>query len=230
MLKEWRAFLQGKFNCLKPSAIIYVKASPETAMTRLQQRKRGEEKNVEIEYIKRLHETHEAWLGSYEPGFASSKTKMVKVENQVPVLIMDAELPLIDMPVEYEMCLAQLNSLFGSPNILLGNAKLGPDIIRFKRQSDEARIPTRGSRGAAGMDLYSAESLVVPGNAHRLVKTDVQVQFPPGCYGRIAPRSGLALNYGLLIGAGVIDPDYTGSIAVLLFNHSENDFVGILLF
>jgi hypothetical protein len=47
---------------------------------------------------------------------------------------------------------------------------------------------------------------------------------PKGCYIRIAPRSGLALNRKLHIGARVIDPDYTGEVKVILFNHSDKPF------
>ena len=47
---------------------------------------------------------------------------------------------------------------------------------------------------------------------------------PTGCYIRIAARSGLAINSKLQVGAGVIDPDYTGEIKVILFNHSSQPF------
>ena len=47
---------------------------------------------------------------------------------------------------------------------------------------------------------------------------------PPGCYGRIAPRSGIALKF-IDIGAGVIDSDYRGEIGVILFNFGDEDFV-----
>ena len=39
-----------------------------------------------------------------------------------------------------------------------------------------------------------------------------------GYYGRLASKSGLAILYQLHVGAGVIDPDYTGEIVVLLIN------------
>jgi dUTP pyrophosphatase len=56
------------------------------------------------------------------------------------------------------------------------------------------------------------------------VKTDLQISVPKGCYGRIAPRSGLALNFFIDIGAGVIDADFRGNVAVLIFNFGDNAF------
>lgn len=49
---------------------------------------------------------------------------------------------------------------------------------------------------------------------------------PEGTYGRIAPRSGLAVKSGIGVGGGVIDADYRGPIGVLLFNHSDEAFEG----
>ena len=45
----------------------------------------------------------------------------------------------------------------------------------------------------------------------------------------IAPRSGLAWKNFIDTGAGVVDEDYRGEVGVLLFNHSDVDFKGILL-
>lgn len=45
-----------------------------------------------------------------------------------------------------------------------------------------------------------------------------------GYYGRIAPRSGLAVKHHIDVGAGVIDADYRGNVGVVLFNHSDADF------
>ena len=57
----------------------------------------------------------------------------------------------------------------------------------------------------------------------------LQLACPRGTYGRVAPRSGLAVHYGIAVGAGVVDRDYRGNIAVLLFNLSDAPFkVGLL--
>jgi len=45
---------------------------------------------------------------------------------------------------------------------------------------------------------------------------------PHGNYGRIAPRSGLAVKNFIDVGAGVIDSDYRGEVKVLLFNLSQD--------
>ena len=97
--------------------------------------------------------------------------------------------------------------------------------LGVKKLCYDAIVPTRGSDGAVGYDLYSTEDTVVPFQAGRaLVGTGITVVLPPGVYGRVAPRSGLAVKHCINVGAGVIDPDYTGEIKVVLFNHGETDF------
>lgn len=52
------------------------------------------------------------------------------------------------------------------------------------------------------MDLYSAVDLLIPPRNRSLVSTDLQLEFPRGCYGRISPRSGLAIHHFLDVGGG----------------------------
>ena len=77
-------------------------------------------------------------------------------------------------------------------------------ILRFVKLTENAQTPTRGSSGAAGLDLYSAYDMIVPARENVLISTDLQIQLPEGCYGRIAPRSGLALKHHIDIG-GVLN-------------------------
>jgi dUTP pyrophosphatase len=81
-----------------------------------------------------------------------------------------------------------------------------------------ASLPARGSAGAAGYDLFSVDNYVVLPGRRVVVSTGITVQLPPGTYGRIAPRSGLAVKHGLDTLAGVVDPDYTGEVKVVLQN------------
>eukprot|EP00742_Colponemidia_sp_Colp-10_P009355 GILJ01010193.1.p1 GENE.GILJ01010193.1~~GILJ01010193.1.p1 ORF type:complete len:168 (-),score=28.93 GILJ01010193.1:131-634(-) len=94
-----------------------------------------------------------------------------------------------------------------------------------KKLSEHATIPARASAGAAGYDLSSAHECVVPAKGKQIVKTDLAISVPAGCYGRVAPRSGLAWKNFIDVGAGVIDEDYRGNVGVILFNHSDQDFV-----
>jgi len=93
--------------------------------------------------------------------------------------------------------------------------------LRFVKRTENARTPTRNSPKAAGVDLYSAYDVTMPARGNPLISTDLQIQFPEGCYGRIAPRSGMALEHHIEVGGGVIDEDCRGNLCVILFSHSD---------
>lgn len=97
--------------------------------------------------------------------------------------------------------------------------------LQIKKLHEDAIIPTRTSPGSVGYDLYSMEEVIVPPLERAFVSTGVCAHLPPGVYGRIAPRSGLTLKYGIQTGAGVIDPDFTGELKVILLNHGSEPFV-----
>lgn len=98
-------------------------------------------------------------------------------------------------------------------------------IIGFKKLSVYAFLPSRGSPKSAGLDLRSAYQVVIPKHGKNLVLTDLAVQLPENCYGRIASRSGLALINFIQVAGGVIDEDYTGNVGVILYNHSDDDYI-----
>lgn len=109
-------------------------------------------------------------------------------------------------------------------SLKMADFRAGLQTLRFAKLSPRAVTPSRGSDDAAGFDLYSAEDIVVQPGDRAVVKTDIQVEIPAGCYGRVAPRSGLAVRFGIDVGAGVIDRDYRGNVAVLLFNFGAAAF------
>ncbi|GAU93906.1 hypothetical protein RvY_05769 [Ramazzottius varieornatus] len=127
----------------------------------------------------------------------------------------------------------QLLSLAGvvwthfGPDILLRMACTGPAsaVLRFKKLTDKAHAPSKGSPLAAGHDLRSAYSYEIPPHDKCVVQTDIQVAVPEGTYGRVAPRSGLAAKNFIDVGAGVIDADYRGNVGIVLFNFGKDVFI-----
>ncbi|XP_015369009.1 PREDICTED: deoxyuridine 5'-triphosphate nucleotidohydrolase [Diuraphis noxia] len=99
------------------------------------------------------------------------------------------------------------------------------NVLAFSKLTEHGFTPIRGTDYSAGYDLKSAYSYVVKAHGKELIKTDIQIKVPQGTYGRIAPRSGLAWKNFIDVGAGVIDSDYRGNVGVLLYNHSDDDFI-----
>lgn len=98
------------------------------------------------------------------------------------------------------------------------------ESLKIHLLSPDGKSPSRGSLEAAGYDIYASEQTSIPANGRALVSTALAIICPLGTYGRIAPRSGLAVKHGISTGAGVIDADYRGEVKVLLFNHNDKDF------
>lgn len=88
-----------------------------------------------------------------------------------------------------------------------------------------AKSPTLATSGSVGYDLFSTEDVDILPYSRRLVDTGLMMAIPYGYYGRIAPRSSLAITYSIDIGAGVIDPDYRGEIKVLMINNSNQKYM-----
>jgi dUTP pyrophosphatase len=97
-------------------------------------------------------------------------------------------------------------------------------MFHVKPLHANAQAPARASELAAGYDLCCLEAFSIPPGGHAAVGTGLAVQVPEGTYGRIAPRSGLAVRHGIAVLAGVIDRDYTGELRVVLHNTSETTF------
>lgn len=83
-------------------------------------------------------------------------------------------------------------------------------VLKVQRLSEHATLPVRKSELAAGYDLAAAYNTTIPACGRGMVLTDLAISVPEKSYGRIAPRSGLAVFHGIGIGAGVIDEDYRG--------------------
>jgi dUTP pyrophosphatase len=96
-----------------------------------------------------------------------------------------------------------------------------PDVLRFKQLDSRAVLPKRGSALAAGLDICAIEDVEIQPKQRALARTGFAVAIPPGFYGRVAPRSGLAVKQGLDVLAGVIDSDYRGELCCVLYNTGD---------
>ncbi len=96
------------------------------------------------------------------------------------------------------------------------------ETLRFRKLDSAAVLPERASEFSAGLDLYSIEAADLKPGERRLVRTGLTVAIPEGFYGRVAPRSGLAVKNGVDVMAGVIDADYRGEVGCLLYNAGDD--------
>ena len=97
--------------------------------------------------------------------------------------------------------------------------------IKIKRLNDNAIIPTKGSVGSAGWDLYACldDKVEIPAGKTVKIGTGLAIAIPQGFFGAIFARSGLATKKGLRPAncVGVCDSDYRGEYIVALHNDSD---------
>ena len=94
--------------------------------------------------------------------------------------------------------------------------------IKIRKINEKARI-TRGSKQAAGYDLYAITDATIEPHECVLVGTGLIMQIPDGYFGGIYARSGLASKRGLRPAncVGVVDSDYRGEVMVALRNDTN---------
>jgi len=102
--------------------------------------------------------------------------------------------------------------------------------VRIARRpgAEDLALPSAATPGSAGCDLPAAvESPVeiAPGD-RVLIPTGFSIELPDGYEAQVRPRSGLALDHGILLpnAPGTIDSDYRGEVKVILYNAGEKAF------
>lgn len=93
--------------------------------------------------------------------------------------------------------------------------------MKFKKLSEHAKAPVRGSEYAAGLDLFTIESADILPKQRALLKTGLAVEIPADYVALIWPRSKLAVKKGIDVLAGVVDSDYRGEVMISLLNTSD---------
>jgi dUTP pyrophosphatase len=90
--------------------------------------------------------------------------------------------------------------------------------LKVVKLNEKASLPKRSQDGDAGYDLSSSGYYEILPGERVLIKTGLKMKIPDGLYGRIAPRSSLAVKNGIDVLGGVVDSNYTGEVCVILLN------------
>jgi len=101
--------------------------------------------------------------------------------------------------------------------------------VLVKKLNPSVQLPSYKTDGASGMDLmaYLEKPINLEPGKSCLVSTGLSVAFPKEYEIQIRPRSGLAAknNISVLNTPGTIDSDYRGELKIILFNHSNKNFI-----
>ena len=107
------------------------------------------------------------------------------------------------------------------------------DLVQYVLLRPSSLPPTANCEGAWGFHLHAdfgdglastGQVLVIPPGHKAFIGTGVGVMLPPGTYGRVAPRSGLPLAFGVDVLGGLITSDYRGEIRIIIANSSDKAF------
>lgn len=169
-MKDWYDFLIGNFPALKPTIVFYLRSSPDVLLNRIKARNRGEEREIDQAYLQILHRAHEDWI--YNRGdrldiraFYESSLRMYDAEmsdSDLPIIYLNAELPLKDMQCEYEKAMASFEYFLaererkGGEMLLLESTTptVQQESIHFKKLSEKATVPSRATKSSVGLDLF----------------------------------------------------------------------------
>ena len=103
------------------------------------------------------------------------------------------------------------------------------DILKIKKVRENAKLPTRGTVGSAGLDLYACidEPITLKKGDTAIIPPGIAIGLDGPHYAAfIYARSGLAIKHGigLLNSVGVIDSDYRGEICVGVIKQTDPEY------
>ena len=95
--------------------------------------------------------------------------------------------------------------------------------LKIKELRPKAQMPSRGTEGAAGLDLYCAEEMDLYSGLVAKIPTGIAIEIPPGCTGLICTRSSAALK-NINVFLTVVDSDYRGEVFITARNDSDETY------
>ena len=96
--------------------------------------------------------------------------------------------------------------------------------LKFVKLSFNIKSPSKSTKFAVGLDIHSPATYIISAKDQTIIPTGLRIQIPLGHYGHLCSKSGLAMQHHVHVGAGIIDPDYTGEVKVLLLNLGHKPF------
>ena len=98
---------------------------------------------------------------------------------------------------------------------------VAPNCLRVKLLVETAQLPVKAHHNDLGYDLFaSAQTELLPGQV-TIVPIGIECHFPDNIGGLIRDRSSVATKLGLVVVAGIIDPQYTGEVKVAFLNTTK---------
>ena len=103
------------------------------------------------------------------------------------------------------------------------------NILKVKKVRENAKLPTRGTVGSAGLDLYACidEPITLKKGDKAIIPTGIAIGLQDPHYAAfIYARSGLAIKHGigLLNSVGVVDSDYRGEVCVGIIKQTDPEY------
>ena len=103
------------------------------------------------------------------------------------------------------------------------------EVLKIKKERENAKLPTRATSGSAGLDLYACidEPITLNKGDKVVIPTGIAIGLDDPHYAAfIHSRSGLAIKHGLALlnSVGVIDSDYRGEVCVGIIKLTEEPY------
>ena len=109
--------------------------------------------------------------------------------------------------------------------INMTNKQTKPELIKIRSCSKNTPyVPFKASSQAHCFDIYTPRSFVLYPNQKLKLPLDIQLEIPKGCAAILRERSSSVNNYNITVDAGVIDSDYRGEVAVMLYKKPKIGF------
>lgn len=95
--------------------------------------------------------------------------------------------------------------------------------LKVKEMREKAQMPSRGTEGSAGLDLYCAEDFALYTGLVAKIPTGIAMEIPEGHYGLLTGRSSTALK-NVLVFSTICDSDYRGEIFITARFDGEGEY------